>query len=254
MQRRLPGAPRPSEALGSRRVAEDSENRDGASERAAGPTGTTMAQGGQEVSNKVLTAANAVSFARLCLIPAYLVLLLGGHDLAATLVFALAAATDFLDGQIARRTHTVTKLGQLLDPAVDRLLMITGVLGVFLVGRLPLWVILVVLLRDGLMLAGGSWLLSRHRIRIPVVYAGKVATTLLFVGFAGLLLDWPLVPGLGWCDAAWLPGFTSAPVGWGIWFVYAGLLLALGTTAHYVAAAWRALRDAKGAEGEAAHG
>lgn len=214
-----------------------------------------MARGEEEVSDKVLTVANAVSFARLAMIPLYLVLLLGGHDLAATLTFAVAASTDFLDGQIARRTHTVSKLGQLLDPAVDRLLMITGVLGVFLVGRLPLWVILVVLLRDGLMLAGGSWLLSRHRIRIPVVYAGKVATTLLFVGFAGLLLNWPLVPGLGWCDAAWLPGFSMAAVSWGIWFVYAGLLLALGTTAYYVAAAWRALQAAKAApKGEGARG
>lgn len=207
----------------------------------------TMTQN-EEVTSKVLTAANVVSFVRLCLIPVYLWLLLAGCDLAATLVFAVAAATDFLDGQIARRTHTVSRLGQLLDPAVDRLLMITGVLGVFLVGRVPLWVIVVVLLRDALMLLGGLWLLRRHRIRIPVVYPGKVATTLLFVGFAGLLLNWPLVPGLGWCDLAWLPGFTSAPVGWGIWFIYAGLALALGTTVYYVVAAIRALRAAEAGE------
>lgn len=202
----------------------------------------------EEVTSKVLTAANVVSFVRLCLIPVYLWLLLAGYDLAATLVFAVAAATDFLDGQIARRTHTVSRLGQLLDPAVDRLLMITGVLGVFLVGRVPLWVIVVVLLRDALMLLGGLWLLRRHRIRIDVIYPGKVATTLLFVGFAGLLLNWPLVPGLGWCDLAWLPGFTSAPVGWGIWFIYAGLALALGTTVYYVVAAIRALRAAEAGE------
>lgn len=211
---------------------------------------TAMARS-EQVSDKVLTAANVVSFVRLCMIPLYLGLLLNGFDLAATLVFAVAAATDFLDGQIARRTHTVTRLGQLLDPAVDRLLMITGVLGVFLVGRLPLWVIVVVLLRDGLMLGGGAWLLSRRGIRIPVVYAGKVATTLLFVGFAGLLLNQPLVPGLGWCDIAWLPGFNDAAVIWGIWFIYGGLALALGTTVYYIAAALHALR-AQPPAGEAA--
>ena len=208
-----------------------------------------MAQGGQEVSNKVLTAANAVSFARLCLIPVYLVLLLGGHDLAATLVFALAAATDFLDGQIARRTHTVSKLGQLLDPTVDHALMITGVLGVFLVGRLPLWIILVVVLRDALLLGGGSWLLFKRGIRVPVIYPGKFATTFLFVGFAGLVLNAPLVPGLGLTDAAWLPGFTAAPVSWGIWFIYGGLILAIGTTVYYLWAALRALK-AQGLGGE----
>ena len=104
---------------------------------------------------------------RLCLVPVYLWLLLSGFNLAATLVFAAAAASDFIDGQLARRTHTVSKLGQILDPAVDRILMITGVLGVFLVGRIPLWVIVVVVLRDAYLLIGGAWLLSRYRIRVP---------------------------------------------------------------------------------------
>lgn len=188
----------------------------------------------EEVTDRVLTLPNVISFVRLCMVPAYLVVLLQGHDLAATLLFAVAAGTDFLDGQIARRTHCVSKLGQLLDPAVDRLLMVAGVLGLLLVGRLPLWVVAFVLLRDLLLLAGGGYLIKRWGIRVPVIYPGKVATTLLFVGFAGLLLNMPLVPGLGVCDVSWLPGFTADPASWGIWFVYAGLLLALFTTAYYV--------------------
>ena len=72
----------------------------------------------EEVTHRIFTLANIVSFVRLLMVPAYLVLLLNGYDLAATLVFAVAAATDFLDGQIARRTHTVSRLGQLLDPAI----------------------------------------------------------------------------------------------------------------------------------------
>ena len=203
----------------------------------------------EEVTDRILTIPNVISVIRLCLVPLYLWLLLSGHDLAAALTFALAAGTDFLDGQIARRTHCVSKLGQLLDPTVDRVLMVTGVLGVFLVGRLPLWIILVVIARDALLLVGGSWLLFRRGIRVPVVYAGKVATTLLFTGFAGLVLNWPLVGGLGVCDAAWLPGFTAEPVSWGIWLVYAGLILAIGTTAYYLWAAARALRE-QGREGD----
>ena len=115
----------------------------------------------EQVTSEIFTAANVVSFVRLCLVPVYLWLLLSGFNLAATLVFAAAAASDFIDGQLARRTHTVSKLGQILDPAVDRILMITGVLGVFLVGRIPLWVIVVVVLRDAYLLIGGAWLLSR---------------------------------------------------------------------------------------------
>ena len=198
----------------------------------------------EEVTHRIFTLANIVSFVRLLMVPAYLVLLLNGYDLAATLVFAVAAATDFLDGQIARRTHTVSRLGQLLDPAIDRILMITGVLGVFIVGRIPLWVIVVVVVRDLYLLIGGGILLSRFRIRVPVIYPGKFATTFLFVGFAGLLLNWPLVPGLGLTDATWLPGFSDGMVSWGIWFIYAGLILSLGVTVYYSVAAARALKRA----------
>lgn len=201
-----------------------------------------------QVSDRIFTVPNIISFVRLCLVPVFLVLLLNGFNVAATLLYALAAGTDWIDGQIARRTHTVSKLGQLLDPAVDRLLMISGVLGLLMVGRLPLWIIAVVLVRDGLLLVGGAFLLSRYRIRVPVIYAGKVATTFLFVGFAGLLLNWPLIGGFGIADAAWLPGFNADPVSWGIWFVYAGLLLALITTVYYVIAACKELKAAQNRE------
>lgn len=201
----------------------------------------------EQVTNRVFTLANAISFIRLLMVPAYLVLLLHGYDVLATALFAAAALTDFIDGQVARRTHTVSKLGQLLDPAVDRILMITGVLGVFLVGRIPLWIIVVVLARDLLMLIGGGILLTKYKIRIPVIYPGKVATTLLFIGFAGLLLNWPMVAGLGWCDIAWLPGFTDQPVSWGVWFLYVGLILGVATTAYYCV---RALEELKRVRGE----
>lgn len=198
------------------------------------------------VTDRVLTVPNVISFIRLCMVPIYLVLLLNGQNIAAAIVFAVAAATDFLDGQIARRTHCVSKLGQLLDPVVDRTLMVAGVLGVFLAGRVPLWIILIIVARDGLVLGGGAWLLFKRSIRIPVIYPGKFATTFLFIGFAALILNWPLVPGLGLCDISWLPGFNGAEVCWGIWFIYAGLALSLGTTVYYVWAAIRALAQKKG--------
>lgn len=210
--------------------------------------------GTEEVTRDIFTLANVISLVRLLMVPLYLALLLNGQNLAATLVFATAAATDFLDGQIARRTHTVSRLGQLLDPAIDRILMVTGVLGVFLVGRIPLWVIVVVIVRDAYLLIGGGWLLSRHRIRVPVVYPGKFATTFLFIGFSGLLLNWPLIPGLGWCGLSWLPGFNGEAVSWGIWFIYAGLALSLGVTVYYSVSAAGKLRSALVAERLSGHG
>lgn len=179
------------------------------------------------------------------MVPAFLVLLYHGHDILATVLFALAAGTDWIDGQIARRTHCVSRLGQLLDPAVDRILMIAGVCGVFFAGRVPLWTIVFVIARDLVLLVGGFVLLRSYHERVAVVYLGKVATTFLFVGFAGLLLNWPLIPGLGWLDVSWLPGFNSAACSWGIWFVYAGLILATLTTIYYIVVALFKMKTAR---------
>lgn len=203
------------------------------------------AQKTEEVTNRIFTIPNVISFIRLCMAPVYMVLLLNGYDLLATFMFALAAGTDWIDGQLARRTHCVSKLGQLLDPAVDRILMSCGVIGLMLVGRLPIWIVVVVLGRDLMLLIGGAYLLKRYHERVAVIYPGKVATTFLFVGFAGLLLNMPLLGGLGWFDASWLPGFGSEACSWGIWFVYAGLVIGLFTTLYYLLAGYRKMQKAR---------
>ena len=178
-----------------------------------------------EVLDTIFTIPNLISTIRLCMVPCFIVLLLTGYDILATVLFAVAAGTDWIDGQIARRTHTVSKLGRLLDPAVDRILMISGV--------------------DLLLLIGGAYLLKKWRIRVAVIYPGKVATTFLFVGFAALLLNWPILAGMGVVPFSWLPGFSSDPYSWGIWFVYAGLIVGAFTTIYYVAAGALKLSAAK---------
>ena len=188
----------------------------------------------------IFTVPNLISFIRLCMAPVYLLLLSRGENAAAAILFGIAASTDFVDGQIARRTHTVSKLGQLLDPAVDRVLMITAVFGLMLV-----WIVVVVLLRDLLLLIGGAFLLQRYNVRVAVIYPGKFATTFLFVGFAGLLLNVPQVAGLGVCDIAWLPGLNPLTWSWGIWPVYAGLFLGAFTTTYYVVKGFQGMREAQ---------
>lgn len=202
-------------------------------------------QDSEKVLDTIFTVPNLISFVRLCMAPVYLVLLSRGENAAAAILFGIAASTDFVDGQIARRTHTVSKLGQLLDPAVDRVLMITAVFGLMLVGRLPVWIVVVVLLRDLLLLISGVFLLQRYNVRVAVIYPGKFATTFLFVGFAGLLLNVPQVAGLGVCDIAWLPGLNSLTWSWGIWPVYAGLFLGVFTTSYYVVKGFQGMREAQ---------
>lgn len=202
-------------------------------------------QDSEKVLDTIFTVPNLISFIRLCMAPVYLLLLSRGENAAAAILFGIAASTDFVDGQIARRTHTVSKLGQLLDPAVDRVLMITAVFGLMLVGRLPVWIVVVVLLRDLLLLIGGAFLLQRYNVRVAVIYPGKFATTFLFVGFAGLLLNVPQVAGLGVCDIAWLPGLNSLTWSWGIWPIYAGLFLGAFTTTYYVVKGFQGMREAQ---------
>lgn len=202
-------------------------------------------QDSEKVLDTIFTVPNLISFIRLCMAPVYLLLLSRGENAAAAILFGIAASTDFVDGQIARRTHTVSKLGQLLDPAVDRVLMITAVFGLMLVGRLPVWIVVVVLLRDLLLLIGGAFLLQHYNVRVAVIYPGKFATTFLFVGFAGLLLNVPQVAGLGVCDIAWLPGLNSLTWSWGIWPVYAGLFLGVFTTTYYVVKGFQGMREAQ---------
>ena len=202
-------------------------------------------QDSEKVLDTIFTVPNLISFIRLCMAPVYLVLLSRGENAAAAILFGIAASTDFVDGQIARRTHTVSKLGRLLDPAVDRVLMITAVFGLMLVGRLPVWIVVVVLLRDLLLLIGGAFLLQHYNVRVAVIYPGKFATTFLFVGFAGLLLNVPQVAGLGICDIAWLPGLNSLTWSWGIWPVYAGLFLGVFTTTYYVVKGFQGMREAQ---------
>lgn len=197
----------------------------------------------EESSSKVFTVPNAISAARLCLVPVYLVLLFGGSNVAATIVFAFAAATDFVDGQVARRTNQVSNVGKLLDPAVDTALMVSGVIGAFAMGDLPLWIMVLIFARELFLLIGGAVLLTRFDIKVPVIYPGKFATTFLFFGIAGLLLDAPLIPGLGLCDIPWLPGFSLGAVSWGIWCIYIGLALQIGVTVYYCVVAWRMLKQ-----------
>ena len=199
----------------------------------------------EQVSNKILTVPNIITFIRLCFIPVFLYLLIKGENIPACIVFALTAATDFLDGLVARATNQVSKLGQLLDPFVDRLLVISAVLGLLVVGRVPVWIVILVLARDLFLLAGGYYLIKNWGVRVPVIYPGKFAATLLYVGFAAMLLNIPLIAGLGVTNVEWLPGFNANPVCWGIWVVYAGLVLNIFTTSYYVFDAYRRLKAKK---------
>lgn len=202
-------------------------------------------EGGERRSGEgeVYSVANMITLLRLLMTPAFFTLLVirdGRYDLVAFGVFAFAASTDFLDGLIARRTGTVTALGKAMDPLVDRLLIAFGVLGLYVLDRLALWVVIVLIARDAYLLYG-AWVLERHRRRLPVLYIGKVTTAVLMTAFAALMIAGP----------------PSAPrellrvplLLIGTWMVYVGVALSLTTAVLYSIGAWRELREARQGDG-----
>lgn len=194
-------------------------------------------------SHDIYTIANIITLLRLMLVPLFFTVLINGReDGLAFALFVIAASTDWVDGQIARRTGTVTEIGKAIDPLVDRLLIASGVIGLYVEGRLPLWILITLIVRDIYLLGGASYLV-RHRLgSIPVIFLGKATTMVLLIGFSGMILGVPGVPGIGLVDDRALPGFGSDPASLWIWFVYLGIAISLTTAAIYTGKAYRRLR------------
>lgn len=99
-----------------------------------------------------MNLANSITVSRILLVPVFLVVLLGGlpepwRDLAAAAVFILAAATDKLDGYVARRNKQITTLGQFLDPLADKLLIAAALIALVAQDRVAAWVATVIIVR-----------------------------------------------------------------------------------------------------------
>jgi len=175
------------------------------------------------VSSRVLTLPNVLSALRLALVPVFLVLLVRGEDAWALLVLLVASLTDFLDGVIARRFNQITRLGQLLDPAADRLYIFAALIGLAWRDLVPWWIVLIVIGRDVFLLGLGIVLANHGYGPLPVNLLGKAATFCLFYALPLIMLG-QAFPMLAW----W-----SDPLGWafGIWgaFLYwwAGIIYAI---------------------------
>ena len=134
------------------------------------------------------TVPNLLSLLRLALVPVFLVLILNGRNLEAIIVLAVASITDDLDGYFARKLKQETRLGQLLDPAADRLYIFATLIGLAIVGYIPLWLTIVVIARDLILLFTYPILASRGYGPLPVHYLGKAGTFALLYSFPLLLI------------------------------------------------------------------
>ena len=166
--------------------------------------------------DRVLTVPNALSAVRLLLIPVFVYVLLFAHANGwAVAILMFSGFSDWADGKIARTLNQSSRLGVLLDPAVDRLYMVTVPIVLAIGGIVPWWFVITLLVRDGLLAATLPLLRSRGLTALPVTYVGKAATFALMSGF-------PLVL-LGTGGAVWSRVLRAC--GWGFlgWGLYAYL-------------------------------
>jgi CDP-diacylglycerol--glycerol-3-phosphate 3-phosphatidyltransferase len=181
---------------------------------------------------------NALTVLRLALVPVFAVLLLSDHGSStagrywATLVFALAIITDRYDGLIARRTGQVTEFGKLADPIADKALTGTALIGLSVLGLLPWWVTLVILVREVGVTLLRFWVI-RHGV-IAASRGGKAKTVLQAVAIGLYIL-----PVTGFLASArwWVMGAALVlTVVTGVDYVYRALTLRR-TSARAMAAA-----------------
>ena len=129
----------------------------------------------------LLNIPNALTASRLVLAPVFLWLYLKGNEDGALIAFAVAAATDALDGLAARLLRQQTLLGAFLDAAADKLLLACSLIALAVKGQVPWWLAGVVVGRD-VLLAAGSVFLAAHHAPVPVrpTRIGKYATAVVF--------------------------------------------------------------------------
>jgi cardiolipin synthase len=185
----------------------------------------------QELGSSVWTIPNVISMLRLAMVPVFAVLIVSHHDGWALAVLAFSGFTDWLDGKLARALNQMSRLGQMLDPAADRLFIFVTLLGLAWRDVVPLWLVVVIVLRDLMLTCLIPILARRGYGPLEVSRVGKVGTFALLYAFPLLLL----------ATHTGALGTVAHIVGWAFTWWGVGLYWVAG--ALYVVQARRLLAD-----------
>ena len=118
-------------------------------------------------------------------------------DYFAALIFVLASITDFFDGYIARNFDATSKLGEILDPLADKMLILGAFLGLLYLHRANAWAIYLILVRE-FFITALRIAMVRENLSIKASFAGKVKTVFQMIAIGFLLMDWPFANVLLW--------------------------------------------------------
>jgi len=135
---------------------------------------------------------NALTLARIALIPIFILILTFGHSPAmhilAGIIFALASITDYLDGYLARKWQVVTNFGKFADPLADKLLVMTAFITLVGASVIPMWIVAVIVCRE-LAVTGLRLLLVNDGEVLAAAWPGKVKTATQMLAIIFLLID-----------------------------------------------------------------
>ena len=140
----------------------------------------------------MLTLPNVLTLIRIALIPVLLILLFFPgkmFSLSAALLFLVASATDFLDGFLARRRNSVTRLGKMLDPLADKLLITVCLIMLISLHKVPAWVVAIIVCRE-IAVTGLRGAVALEGLVIPAEPVGKKKTAVQIVAVFFLLLHY----------------------------------------------------------------
>lgn len=159
---------------------------------------------------RVLTLPNAITMLRLLALPGFVWLVLAAEAFALGLVvLVVVAMTDWVDGYLARRLDQATKLGRILDPVVDRILIVTAALTLLAAGVIPAWLVVLIVVRD-VVVVGGAVLYFGGVPPLKVTRIGKSATASLMIALPAFLLG---ETGIPWQGAVRLVAWLAASGG-----------------------------------------
>ncbi len=195
--------------------------------------------------DRILTVPNAISLVRLLCIPVFLWLLFGMDSPGwAGLLLGLLAATDWVDGYIARRFDQTSNFGKMFDPVVDRIMLVVGIVAVIISGSAPLWFSALVLIREVLVSGWVILITSLGAKRMDVTWWGKCGAFANMGAFPAFLIADQRSLGEGW-HTGWtlfayalaIPGVVFSLFAAGQYFVRGRVALKEGRLKRQLAAA-----------------
>ena len=211
------------------------------------PTAAARKTRRERLREELLNGPNLITISRMALIPVYLGFLAfenRHNSFWAAIIFSVAAASDWIDGWLARVSNKITTLGKFLDPLADKLIVLSALIMLIRLGRVPTWVVVLILARE-LLISGLRTLAAGEGLVITASQGGKWKTSLQLTGIIALIVHYHYP--IDWLFARLQTDFHAA----GLILVYLSLVPSLASAFEYVRG-YYTLDGAQRERGEAA--